>query len=44
MGALIVLAIIASLAIIGMLAARFGVDSRITTIDPRYPTDRAGLG
>ena len=43
MGALIVFAIIAVLSVIGTLAASFGADSRILTIDPRYPTDGPGL-
>jgi hypothetical protein len=44
MGALILLGIISALCIFAMLAARFGVDTRIQIVDPRYPTDRPGLG
>jgi hypothetical protein len=44
MGALVIFAIvIAAIAIFDVLALRFGVDSRIDSLDPRHPARAAAI-
>ena len=44
MGALIIFAVvIAAIAVFEILALRFGVDSRVDSLDPRYPARGAAI-
>ena len=44
MGALVIFAIvIAAIVVFDMLALRFGVDSRVDSLDPRHPARRAAI-
>jgi hypothetical protein len=44
MGALVIFAIvIAAIVVFDMLALRFGVDSRVDSLDPRHPARAAAI-
>ena len=44
MGALIIFAVvIAAIAVVDILALRFGVDSRVDSLDPRHPARGAAI-